>query len=276
MAKSVNNKKNKALRKKRTNASILNDEGPSIGNVSLKAKDDAAKAYFNKISELATGRKRMAFAHAKFLWIYCRDHQDKNIQKMAKKFLIVFNLSQIRNTRIIRSVNVQLLAKNKVPLPITPEMETLELNAVSLKKKATRNGVDWTGYFDETNDASDIADCSNDWNCDQKTVPGEASDFINIIKDKNDKPYVMMINRAFGPGKNDVAFPGGFTEIGELWEDTAIREGNEETEAVFESSYSVRKILIPPEHSHWHDPRGKFPYGMINSAVIMEYDFSGK
>jgi ADP-ribose pyrophosphatase YjhB (NUDIX family) len=155
-------------------------------------------------------------------------------------------------------------------------MIQLESELESLKLEAIEHCVNLSGYLDETNDTNEVIDCTNAWNMEQKDIPGEASDYINIVKDLDGIVWVLLITRLFGPGRNQDAFPGGFREIGETFEQAGNREGDEETELDLKNSskYSTVSINITEKHSYWHDPRGKFKCGMINGAVVHYYDFS--
>ena len=280
----INERKSKVKRVKHSKPIV-----PKLGLFSLKARDDALGAEFAKLSNLFNGKEAWAFNHAYVVWRYIQDHH--TLKKYAKKFWVIVRMAWIRNIRLIRKNNTILAGlraeQDRVAdkpeedriqlLPITEEMHALESTLEALKQEAIVYKVSLAGYLDESLDHPDVADCTNAWNQDQRKTPGEASDYVNLIRDLNGTWWILAITRQFGPGRNQRALPGGFREAGETFAQAGNREGMEETDLQFKKGvkFSTNTTSLDPEHSFWHDPRGKFPYGMINAAIVHEYLFCG-
>ena len=263
---------------------------PKLGSFSLKARDDALGAEFVKLSHFIDGTEVLAFNHAYIVWRRIKDHP--TLKKYATKFWVIVRMAWIRNIRLIRKNNAifsvlraeQDIIADKPEedrlklLPITEEMLALESTLEALKQEAIVYGVNLSGYLDETFDDLDVTDCTNVWNQEQRKTPGEASDYVNLIRDLNGTWWILVITRQFGPGRNQRALPGGFREAGETFAQAGNREGMEETELKFKKgvNFLINTSSLDPEHSFWHDPRGKFPHGMINGAVVHEYLFVDK
>lgn len=279
----INEKKVKRVDHSKKNSSSL----PCLGDYSLKSRDDAIGAELVKLSNLINGNEVWAFNHAYIVWKYIKDHV--TLKKYANKFWIIVRIAWYRNIRLIRKNNLVLselreeqdrLAEKPEQeriqlLPITEQMLALESTLEELKQEAINYGVDLYGYLDETHDHLDVADCTNVWNQEQRKTPGEASDYVNLIRDLKGNWWILAITRQFGPGRNQRALPGGFREVGETFAQAGNREGMEETDLQFNKKveFITNTISLDPEHSFWHDPRGKFPHGMINGAVVHEYIF---
>ena len=259
--------------------------GPNIGKYKLTAHDDALNSEFIKYEDFCNSGVS-AFGHDYIVYRAIENYPE--LQHNANKLLIKAKFAWLRNIRIIRQVNILfalLRAEqdriSKIPecdrvrqLPITAEMIALEETLEDLKLEAIAYGVDISGYLDTSNDDDDIKECTNSWNQDQKKEAGAASDYVHFVKDKDGVWWVLVITRVNGPGRNTYALPGGFKEPNETFSEAGCREGNEETTLSDIENYTIENIVVlEPIHSFWHDPRGKFPYGMWNGVYVVKYIF---
>ena len=150
----------------------------------------------------------------------------------------------------------------------------------SLYNDAIKLNIDPTKYFDEDLDIDDVEQCTDGSErtknfCldNQQTEPGKASDNVKILCGK-DGDFLIVIKRAFGPGRGCCAFAGGLLEEGETSKECAIREGEEELQMTIRGlEYKLTTLEMEPIHTFWWDPRARFPHGMINGALITVMDF---
>jgi hypothetical protein len=149
-------------------------------------------------------------------------------------------------------------------------------------------GIDPSGYLDG-DITDDVVSCMHNDFCLHQKLDGvqSASDCVPIIEGTDGKLYLLSIRRAFGPGKANAAYPGGFNdlkkasqdkmaqqvEVEESHSEAAIRELGEEIKGIeiFESENFTRTTWdLPVVRSKWWDPRAKFyPHGMSNGGVLM-------
>lgn len=251
----------------------------------IKAKDDAVKLHLTPIEEILSGRKIMAFNHVQFLIDMFVKY---NLDNLIPRAQLLLKCSIFRNMMITTSVNDIFVRINKhnnnnnLKLKvITPEMNTIYTQKSNLIQEASQLGVNIDGYI-EFSDAiiTDIAGCSNKWNQIQSTTPGNAADCVLIIKDTDDKLYLFSIERGFSPGKNNIAFPGGFVDVTDKnMTGSALRELEEETglelSDLDSQIGSLEQFDLPrQEQTYAWDPRGKFPVGMNIGGVGLLYTIS--
>lgn len=238
----------------------------------LEARDDAVSVCLVDIEDILSGKVMMAFTHVQFL-LDIFEHF-KELNSLSLRAELILRCSIYRNVMIIngvndvfRAVNTTDTTKNLILKEMTPEMEHIYDNLDLLKERGELLNVDVTGYTTHSESIDkDIEDCSNSWNQDQNIdVQGKASDCVLLIKDIDGTLFLLSIVRGFGPGKNNVAFPGGFVDTtdGSLKE-SAIRELEEETGlSNLDINNTTKKSMDLPIHeTHSWDPRGKFPLGM--------------
>lgn len=247
---------------------------PNIGDantITLGGKDDALAAYYVRLIDILTGVIPMAFDHPRHLYDFLVKYFNTPNQPQVQGIVqaeIVSKLAQIRNRRVMAKINALMAEKQDVTLfPLyTADYELHDIDAVCAE--ATTHGVSPDKYLDETNDHEDIMGCTNTWNLDQNTEPGKAADNIQLLVDLDGKFWVLVIDRAFAPGKGCVAFPGGFLNIGETFVAAASREAGEEvtktTHMIDDVCMIVRpRIVLDAKLRTLWDTRLKFPHGMI-------------
>ncbi len=246
-------------------------KGPKIN---LLPKDDAAAVTLVRVMDIATGKKAMPFLHVWFALFYYRDYIKD--AKLTKLFELSLVFSRLRNMRLMRKVNVILAEKGLVQFKFTPAMEELEKDLDRHITEAREFGFDPSKYLDETTDDDDVPQCSNDWCCKQNTEPGKASDNVVVITDCDGVDWFVLIVRKNGPGRNQLAWAGGFVDPNESFEDCSARELDEEMDMSVQGSYTTSKTILPHVlHSDW-DPRGRFVSGMEVGATVTHFSFPRK
>jgi len=255
-----------------------------LNELFLFGKDDAMRAELINIKEILNGTKKMAFGHPFFLL--------QAFIILGKLELIttaecIVALAKYRNCRIIQACNSLIAELNErgwhdkngnivhlIPCEFTSDMMEAIHNYDVLQECAEKLGIKSSNYL--TGDiSSDIESCMHNDFCLHQKLDGinSASDRVTIVEDFDGELYLLSVERAFGPGKNDIAFPGGFVELQENFLQAAIREGNEEVEGitVFEDKECFERTIYELQivESKWWDPRAKFyPYGMRNGGLL--------
>lgn len=258
---------------------VMINDLPNLNGMSLKlvAKDDAAFVRLVRVMDIATGKKAMPFLHVWFALFYYRDYIKD--AKLTKLFELALLFSRLRNLRLMRKVNTILLEKNKdlVLFKFTPEMDELEKNLDLHLAKAHEFGFDPSLYLDETTDDDDVPQCSNDWCCKQNPEHGKAGDNVVVMTDSEGVDWFVLIVRKNGPGRNQLAWAGGFVDPDESFVSCSRRELGEELGVKVKGSkrsYTITKTILPPVlHNDW-DPRAKFPFGMEVGATVTHYHFN--
>jgi len=259
--------------------SFRGTETPNIGEantITLGGKDDALAAYYVQLTDILTGVIPMAFDHPRHLYDFLVKHFNTPNQpqmQMIAQAEIVSKLAQIRNHRVMAKINALMAEKQGVTLfPLDkPGYELYDIDAVCAE--ATTHGVSPDKYLDEGNDPENIEGCTNPWNLDQNTESGKAADNIHLLVDLDGKFWVLVIDRAFAPGKGSVAFPGGFLNIGETFAAAASREDDEEVEKTIHMIGGVFMIVLPrivfeaKLRTLW-DTRLKLPHGVIVGGTV--------
>jgi hypothetical protein len=249
----------------------------------LEARDDAVSVGLVDIEDILSGRVLMAFTHVQFLLDMFKYFEELNT--LALRAELVLQCSIYRNVMIINGVNdifhkinTTRITKNLILKKVTPEMEHIYNNLDLLKERGEMLNVDITGYTTHTESIDkDIEDCSNSWNQEQINSQGKAVDCVILIKDIDDTLFLLSIVRGFGPGKDNIAFPGGFVDATDRnLKESAIRELEEETGLSNLNIDKTTKISmdLPTHESHSWDPRGKFPLGMIVGGFGIFYKIS--
>lgn len=252
---------------------LPNLDGKSLN---LVAKDDAAAVHPVRVMDIATGKEAMPFLHVWFALDYYRDNVIVKNMKLVELFELALVFSRLRNLRLMRKVNVILADKGLVLFEFTPSMVELEKNRDLHIAKALEVGFDTSKYLDETTDDDDVPQCSNDWCCKQNTAPGKASDNVVVITDCDGVDWFVLIVRKNGPGRNQLAWAGGFVDPNESFVDCAARELDEEVDMTVQDPYTTNTtILHNVLHSDW-DPRAKFPFGMEVGATVTHYIFTSQ
>ena len=237
--------------------------------IKLVAKDDAELVTIVRVEDIATGTYAMPFGHVWFLLDYYSiiGHTD-----YCTRFAVLFDLSRIRNRRIMRKVN-EVLAHCEGKELFDLDNMVREIDIEQIKREAEIFGIDTSKYLNEENDADDVAQCTTPWCLDQLTEPGKASDNVQIITDLDGVDWIVLIVRKFGPGRNDLALAGGFVDPGETFEVAAAREKNEETEVELSGSYATGGTNLDTVFMMDWDPRAKFPHGMMVFARVTHHVF---
>lgn len=270
-------------------ASLEVSKATSLRELVFSGKDDALNAELVNIEEILSGAKRMAFGHPFFLWSALEILRKSKLgkRKLIKRAECIVALAKYRNCRIINACNNRIselnvrgwcdkngVAVELLPCKLTSDMEELINNCNILQGWAESLGIDSSGYL--TGDISaDIEACMHNDFCLHQKHDGInfASDRVTIVEDLDGELYLLSIERKFGPGENDVAFPGGFVELQETFMEAAAREGGEEVGGihVFEDKEHFERTIreLPVVESKWWDPRVKFyPHGMANGGLF--------
>jgi hypothetical protein len=251
---------------------------PNLAGKFLKliAKDDAALVTIVRVSDVASGKIPMPFLHPHFLAEFYKDTN----AVLYKQLQMVTFWCKFRNIRVMRKVNAILVTLGKIPHTITDCMLETESQLSEMLIKSAELGVDPSLYLDESSDADDVSECTNSWNLDQSLKPLSATDPIPLITDVDGVDCLPLIKRKNGPGRNQMAYPGGFVEPGENPFAAALRELDEETELGIED-YDENVEFTRVEHkltqfvSNFWDPRGKFAtFGAINDGMVIHYTFT--
>lgn len=260
------------------------------GTVKYAPGDDAINVFTVLLSDLAAGKGPvgLAFRHAAFLTDACLLLKQKtgNFEffTMAQQFAIIDELSVFRNRRLVNLFNGKDARKMLVEFQHialgTAEAIEMGLDELvdfmdgvetqfKLMQKAASLCVDYRPYLSTVNDDADVDGFKNPWctNVQDKVV--ETGDLISITIDAADAVHVLLIERKFSPGINQLALPGGFKDASDILdEQTCKREFAEETG--FETtgmvtSYHRLNDLV----SNNHDPRPRFSkHGTCAHAIL--------
>jgi hypothetical protein len=265
----------------------------------FEAGDDAKKVNLWSVSDVLTGKHKLAFAHVYLLVKFFEQFpsEDVNIDVLHHALL----LTKYYNINLLLSVNeriADLIKDNIIPdtvkyMPISSEMMDIynhvTTNLDEILEVSTQLNFDPTLYL-RPPVTDDIEQCTdgnfrvtgNDRTLkfcllSQMSEPNSASDNVKIFKG-TDGYYMVVIVREFGPGREDLAFAGGFLEKNETFKQASLREAEEEAKMTIGElgniTYTKQSHDIEPIFSNWWDPRAKFPAGMINSAHLEFYDFT--
>ena len=256
-----------------------NSTKPNLGGLTLKmiAKDDAAFVSAVKVSDVASGRFAMPFLHVWFALSYYLTLTLSEVAKQfAKQFAILFELSRIRNHRLMRKINqviVQHPGKKQFTVP-----DDTDFHVACVIAEANACGTDPTKYLDESTDDDDVSQCTNSWCLNQNSECGKAADNVIIITDLDSVDWFVLITRQNGPGRSQLAWAGGFVDKDETFTQAALREKSEETEMDITDSagsvkYDVTITELPATKMMDWDPRAKFVEGMEVGAVVTHYTF---
>lgn len=298
-----NNKGTKLYVYKLLKATIYNgNEMPATGNIQLKItpRDDAAAIRIVKVSDIANGKYAMPFLHVWFALEYYKKHcqADELPLNLINQLDVVYNLSRLRNHRIMRAVNERIDEANKTRGVNTGKKIINKFvydfsdapNEEQVKADAKKYGVKLDAYYNEESDKSDIDECSNgnpraeSFNFEnQRDGPGAATDNVQIITDLNNEDWLILIVREFGPGKNLLAWAGGFVDPGETHEAAGNRELEEEmkqdTDWNSDPNVTVemyKTIITDPGKLDW-DPRANLWKGVkVTANVRHRYLFSNE
>lgn len=138
----------------------------------------------------------------------------------------------------------------------TPEDKVKDYSSfmteAELRDAAKRRGVNPNVYFDPALDEQDVEDATSKWSL-GKTGRQNATDAV-IVRQGDNGPEVLMIERKFGPFRGSAALPGGLVDLGESFEDAADREMMEEVQ-VDASQALGRTPLGYVNNSYTWDPR---------------------
>jgi len=267
-------------------------ELPNTGSIQLKIAplDDAAAIRIVRVRDIANGTYAMPFLHVWFALEYYKKCNSAVLPtNLINQLDVVYNLSRLRNHRIMRVVNARIDEANKsrggntgkklvqhFAYDFEDAPDENEVNA-----KAGLYGVNLEAYNNEASDKSDIDECSNgstraeNFNFDmQKDVLGAATDNVQIITDLNNEDWLILIVREFGPGKNLLAWAGGFVDPGETHEAAGERELEEEmkqdTDWNSDPNVTVemyKTIISDPGKLDW-DPRANLCKGVTVTANV--------
>jgi hypothetical protein len=264
----------------------------------FEGMDDSLGAGLIPLESILDGTVSMAFGHPFFVL--------RALEFLGKTDLItrgecILELSKFRNIRIILECNRLIdelnqkgwTDKNGVLTTLfTCELDEEMIRIYHSKEElgiwARSLGINPSGYLDGNID-DDVTSCMHNDFCLHQKLDGvqSASDCVPIIEGTDGKLYLLSIRRAFGPGKANAAYPGGFNdlkkasqdkmdqqvEVEESHSEAAIRELGEEIKGIeiFESENFTRTTWdLPVVRSKWWDPRAKFyPHGMSNGGVLM-------
>jgi hypothetical protein len=257
---------------------------PNLGGLTLNlvAKDDARFVEVVPVEYIAYGVRAMPFLHAWFAWDYYQHNytpQNEDTAELVCSLEIVFQLSRMRNHRIMRKVN-EIIATKEGKRQFQIDETNIPSNILEYAKL---RGIDASKYLDETTDVDDIQQCSNDWCLNQNAECGKAADNVQIITDLDGVDWLVLIVRQFGPGRAQLAWAGGLVDKGETFKVAALREKDEETEVTVsdsgarssakEVSFTTTQIELKPVKMMDWDPRAKFVEGMEVGAMVTHYMF---
>jgi len=97
-----------------------------------KASDDADKAVFVPLEEVANGNIPLGFGHMAWLEEAFGGHEDEELAELGKKFAILNVLSRQRQQRIIKGVNEKRREENNRPKALQMELFKQEIPELSL------------------------------------------------------------------------------------------------------------------------------------------------
>jgi hypothetical protein len=246
-------------------------DAPNLGGktLNLVAKDDAAHVRVVRVTDVMNGVVTMPFCHPRFAMEYYRSIGREDY---AKKFEIVYALTRIRNRRLMRKINQNIAQHDGKSQFDLEHMELIDEDRIMSYAKVFV--VETSKYLDETTDKDDVEECSNPWCMVQLDTCGKASDNVVIITDLDDVDWFVLIVRQNGPGRNQLAWAGGFVDPNETFKDAAIREMDEEMEVGISGNYkTIYTDLEPVQIMDW-DPRAKFAKkGMEVAARVTHHVF---
>lgn len=235
----------------------------------ILAKDDAELVHAIRVDDIAIGKYAMPFCHVYFIMDYYRKIGREDY---VNKFEVLFDLSRIRNRRIMRKVNAILAQCGEKKLFDLDNMPTIDIDRVKTYAKVF--GIDTSKYLrDEKDEEDDVTQCTSVWCLDQSSTPGKASDSVQLITDLDDVDWLILITRKNGPGRNDKALAGGFVDPGESFQAAADREKDEETEVELFGTYTTTVTDLDTVKIMDWDPRAKFPHGINVFARVTHHVF---
>uniref|UniRef100_A0A6C0BTV9 Nudix hydrolase domain-containing protein n=1 Tax=viral metagenome TaxID=1070528 RepID=A0A6C0BTV9_9ZZZZ len=235
----------------------------------ILAKDDADLVHAIRTDDITNGKYAMPFCHVYFLMEYYRKIGRDDY---VKKFEVLFDLSRIRNRRIMRKVNTILDKHEGKKLFDLNKMTPIDIDRVKTYAKVF--GIDTSQYLrNEKDEEDDVSQCTSQWCLDQSLTPGKASDSVQLITDLDNVDWLILITRKNGPGRNDKALAGGFVDPGETFVEAADREKNEETEVELFGTYTTTVTDLDNVMIMDWDPRAKFPHGMNVFARVTHHVF---
>jgi len=242
---------------------------PEILNLKIKGKDDAISACIKPLKSIISGEIVLAFNHARLLFNACKE---LNLpEEILNNLELLTKLSLIRNVEVINEVNKIMKSNNKKEKVLTDDVLEIYSNKGQIIIECIFNDIEFINYLLEENKLSDIESCSNEWNLNQIDEQQKMADKIVLIK-KNNEYFVLLIVRGFGPGLNEYAFPGGMVEIDETFKECSQRECDEEVETnIFNLLIKNIEFEFEPHHNIDHEPRGKFPFGVITGGTVSLY-----
>jgi hypothetical protein len=244
-----------------------NYDKPRIGNKKLKLKprDDAIGVKVIRVRDIANGTYAMPFLHVYFAREYYKNYcQTEDLPtNLVAQLDVVYDLSRIRNHRIMEQVNKLIAGKVRTivdkdskiiedlgpakPFAFDFEAEANKLNREEVTSRAAQLSVNVDSYLNTANDKVDVDGCTNSWNftiypheymvngtVDEtklntlKDGRNSASDTVPIITDLNGDDWFVLIIRGNAPGKGNYAWPGGFVDGKETFAEAAKREFDEE------------------------------------------------
>jgi hypothetical protein len=278
---------------------------PNLGGkkLNLVAKDDAVHVHAVPVDDVLNGTVAMPFLHIWFAYDYYRQKNDANIRKLENELAYMFYTGNLNSSQTAQAIMRENLIKTKI-IPRWKAMFTVarirnhrlmrKVNAVLEKhagkmqfnvpedidiekalENATALGCDVTLYMDEAADVDDVEQCTNEWCLNQSETCGKASDNVVIITDLDGVDWFVLIVRQNGPGRNQLAWAGGFVDNNETFKDAAIREMDEEMEIGITGKYTTTHTELPTVKMNDWDPRAKFVAGMEVAARVTHHVFGG-
>ena len=110
-----------------------------------KAGDDAAKAEFFSLEEVANGNIPLGFGHMAWLEEAFGGHEDEELAKLGGKFAILNILARQRQQRIIKAANIKRREFNETLLPDQPSLFDKEKPKLNLfPSELPDSTVGWT------------------------------------------------------------------------------------------------------------------------------------
>ena len=240
------------------------------GTVKYAPGDDALNVFTVLLSDLAAGKGPvgLAFRHAALLSDACllleQKTGDFEFFTMAQQFAVIDELSVFRNKRLVNLFNGK-----DVGLDELVDFMDGVTTQFKLMQKAESLCVDYRPYFSTVNDDADVEGFKNPWCTDVQDKVVETGDLISITIDAANIVHVLLIERKFSPGINQLALPGGFKDASDILdEQTCKREFAEETgfetTGMVTSYYRLNDLV-----SMDHDPRPRFSkHGTCAHAIL--------
>jgi len=278
----------------------MNGDKPAIGNKHFKLvpRDDAKGVKVIRVRDIANGKYGMPFLHVWFALDYYKNYCGGSQPELVKQLEVVYQLSRIRNHRIMRKINAKVAGMarpdgNGQVQPFAYDFADTP-NVGAVQTLADSLGVTTNLYLDESNDDKEVEGCSNAWNLNQQPPnpekqmqagEGAASDNIPILTDLNGDDWFLLIIRGNAPGINNYAWAGGFVDNKETFAEAAERELDEEIEGGANIAKNdpmtnvivktARTTLETTKQLDW-DPRIKFYNGMTVGATVYHNYFFDK